>query len=262
MIIAVSDLHLGIDQDDLRERRFKNFLIYLKENLFWEGGDLVLLGDIFDFWMRDLSDVLLHSGDVIEKLCEMKKRGINIHYVVGNHDYFIHTLARECIMPFDTIGKSLVLLDGPSDSKFKFMHGYQLEVLANPYIKDIDLYENLAGLLCRTSGITSHVASGLIGSLIYRIEYGNYRRSMRLGPEKRLSGKHNILECIENMAISKARPLYLGADAEDWFVFGHTHNPFLDNESRTINTGSWLEKNNEGYLYLKINQGKPKLEVF
>jgi UDP-2,3-diacylglucosamine pyrophosphatase LpxH len=66
VILAVSDLHLGIDQDDPRERRFENFLIYLKENLFGEGGDLVLLGDIFDFWMRDLSDVLLQSGDVIE----------------------------------------------------------------------------------------------------------------------------------------------------------------------------------------------------
>lgn len=262
MIIAVSDLHLGISQDDPRERRFNNFLTYLKENLLREGGDLVLLGDIFDFWMRDLGDVLLQSSGVIEKLCEMKTQGINIHYVVGNHDYFIHTLAKECIMPFSTIGKSLVLIDGPSNSMFDFMHGYQLEVLANPYIKDVDLYENLAGLLCRTSGVTGHIASSIIGSLINRIEYGNYRRSMMLGPRKRLSGKHNIIERMENMAVSKARAIYLGMDAIDWFVFGHTHSPFQDDESRTINTGSWLEETDNGYLYLKIDQGKPKLEVF
>jgi predicted phosphodiesterase len=77
---------------------------------------------------------------------------------------------------------------------------------------------------------------------------------MTLDPEKRLSGKHNTGECMENMATSKARLLHLGVDADDWFVFGHTHRPFLDNNSRTINTGSWLEEIDDGYLYLKVEQ--------
>jgi len=68
MIVAISDIHLGVEQKYFRGQHFKNFLIYLRDNLFEEGGDLVLLGDIFDFWRQDLCDVLIQSEDIIEKL--------------------------------------------------------------------------------------------------------------------------------------------------------------------------------------------------
>lgn len=260
MIVAVSDIHLGLDQKYFREQHFKNFLIYLRDNLFEDGGDLVLLGDIFDFWRRDLCDVLIQSEDITEKLLELNTKNVNIHYVIGNHDYRLRSIAKEVDMPFKTIGKNLVLFDKSTSTKFMFMHGYQLEVMANPYIKDLELYEKLAEILCNTSGFTAHLAFQ-IETYIFP-QYWNCKKSILTPPKTRLSDKHNIKEKMEILATSKARPLYLGVDANDWFVFGHTHYPFLDDNSRTINTGSWIDETENEYPYLNIHNGIPELDAF
>jgi UDP-2,3-diacylglucosamine pyrophosphatase LpxH len=264
MIVAVSDLHLGMNSQNGRvERRFENFLAYLKENLFRNGGDLVLLGDIFDFWRSDIKNVLLRSENIIEKLFAMESKEIFTHYVVGNHDFYMHTIAREECLPFFTIAKSLVLFNDSADStaKFKFIHGYQLEILANPYIKDFKVYENLAQMLCMVSGITGQMSSGL-WCLMHPIEYFSYKRSMTLPPEKRFNTKHKSIDSIEQLATSKARPLYIGKDSDDWLIFGHTHRPFVDFETRTANTGSTRSMPNNEIIYIKIDQGGPTIGIF
>ena len=68
MIIAVSDVHLGETGFQEQDRQFSNFLDYVQNTLLKEGGDLVLLGDIFDFWRGDSVDVLEKYGGIIEKL--------------------------------------------------------------------------------------------------------------------------------------------------------------------------------------------------
>jgi len=238
-------------------------LAYLKENLFRNGGDLVLLGDIFDFWRNDIKNVLLRSENIIERLFAMESKEIFIHYVVGNHDFYMHTIAREECLPFFTVAKSLVLFNDSSDSisKYKFIHGYQLEILANPYIKDFKVYENLAQMLCMMSGITGQISSGL-WYLMHPFEYFSYKRSMTLPPEKRFNTKQKSIDFIERLATSKARPLYIGKDSDDWLIFGHTHRPFIDFGSRTANTGSTRSMPNNEIIYIKIDQGGPKIEIF
>lgn len=268
MIVAVSDIHLGIRPNDPRERRFKNFLIYLRENLLERGDNLVLLGDIFDFWRRQLSDVLLQSEGIIEKLLELNQRGVRLHYVIGNHDYYMNRITEQVKIIFETAGKRLVLSDGSGSqsSKFLFIHGYQLEVMANPYLKDLDLYEETAEIFCWTAGITANLFRdsiiSKIDTLFQPAAIKGYKHSMMLSPEIRLSGKHNAKKTVERLAISSGRTLYLGINSRDWFVFGHTHMPFLDTDSRTINTGSWMDDTNEGYPYLVIDRGIPHMHLF
>ncbi len=265
MIVAVSDIHLGMKPNDPRERRFKNFLIHLRDNILEQEDNFVLLGDIFDFWRRDIDDVMLMSEGIIEKLMDLNQKGIKLHYVIGNHDYYMNNIAEQVKIMFETAGKRLVLSDGSGSqsTKFLFMHGYQLEVMANPYIKDLELYERTAELFCRTSGIT---ASLFRNTIIPKIDIlsklapnKSYRRSMMFPPETRLS---NAIKDIERLAISNARTMYLGMKPGEWFVFGHTHMPFLDTASRTINTGSWMDEANEGYPCLVIDQGIPSMQIF
>jgi UDP-2,3-diacylglucosamine pyrophosphatase LpxH len=102
MIIIVSDVHLGYDKSD--KDNFDRFIDSELEKLD-ENDHLVLLGDIVDFWRKNSIDVTVEykketwkgeikttnkEGLIIKKLYDLKKKKrIQVHYVVGNHDYSI-----------------------------------------------------------------------------------------------------------------------------------------------------------------------------
>jgi UDP-2,3-diacylglucosamine pyrophosphatase LpxH len=62
MIIAVSDVHLGEDGYEEQDKQFSSFLDYAKDDLSKDGGNFVLLGDIFDFWRRDSVEISMPTG--------------------------------------------------------------------------------------------------------------------------------------------------------------------------------------------------------
>ena len=147
MIVVVSDVHLGSDvgrkckrtgracEDLALDPLFQTFMGYIgKDYLQTKEDRLILLGDIFDFWRKDAAEVLIENQEAISKMKEIARRCV-INYVVGNHDYSIREMWRAARTKnlFSTMDKSLHLdIDGDS---FTFIHGHQLEVLANPYDK-------------------------------------------------------------------------------------------------------------------------------
>jgi UDP-2,3-diacylglucosamine pyrophosphatase LpxH len=257
MIISVSDIHLGEDGYQDQDRQFSKFLDFVKDDALKDGGYLVLLGDIFDFWRKDSREILENYGDLIEKLFEFPS-DIEIHYVVGNHDFYISEIPEYFMeSPFKFFGSATTIKDGQI---FRFIHGYQLEVMANPYTKDMKLYESLARRLSYHSGLTGQAASGLWHAICsFTQGEGEYLSSMLNGPESRLHGEHGAEDKITRLAKSKSRRLLLGG-LFDWLVYGHTHNPFIDPDSRTINTGSWgRNRSPDKMWYLKIANGTPEL---
>ncbi len=267
MIIAVSDVHLGETGFQEQDRQFSNFLDYVQNSLLKEGGDLVLLGDIFDFWRGDSVEVLKNYNNIIEKLLNFPSN-IDVHYIIGNHDYYLSEIPvyfNE--LPFSSFGKSIRIRDVHC---FRFIHGYQLEVMTNPYTKDMDLYESLALRLSYDAGLTGQLASGLwqkLTSLTQFEEYvssmmkleSGYMNSMLKNPSVRLKGEHKSEDKIGDFSKSKTREFILGGKF-DWLVYGHTHHPFIDEESRAINTGSWGRNQDQNEMwYLKIENGTPEL---
>jgi UDP-2,3-diacylglucosamine pyrophosphatase LpxH len=124
-IFVVSDLHIGdggprdnFSADD-KARKFDLFLDYVESC----GGELVVLGDLFEFWQANVSRVLIYQMPLIDRLA-----GMNAIYVVGNHDadlehligtnLLAHPFFRRMCGPFErTIG----------GKRFKFMHGHELD---------------------------------------------------------------------------------------------------------------------------------------
>ena len=90
MIIAVSDVHLAEKADDWQvqedDKKFADFLDYLASGPLKDGGELVLLGDIFDLWRRDFVNALIECESIVSRLIDLGRKA-NVHYVVGNHDY-------------------------------------------------------------------------------------------------------------------------------------------------------------------------------
>jgi UDP-2,3-diacylglucosamine pyrophosphatase LpxH len=272
MIVVVSDTHLGSDvgrkckrtgracEDLALDPLFQTFMGYIgKEYLHTKDDRLILLGDIFDFWRKDSAEVLIVNQETVSRMKEISRRSV-IHYVFGNHDYSIRDMWRGSgtRSPFSTMDKILHLdIDGES---FTFLHGHQFEILANPYDKSEKVYDSIAALLCNSAGVTGTAASKLWSCIDPSI-HGDYMKSVQKPTSERLNGKHNAIDTVEKLAQSKSRFIYTGA--EGWLVYGHTHCGYVDEDSRTANTGSWGRNGDDSCLdYMIIEDGRPKQRTY
>jgi len=268
-IVVVSDVHLGSDvgrkrrgtghaTDDLAlDPLFQTFMGFIsKEYLHAYDDRLIFLGDIFDFWRRDAAEVLIKNQEAVSRMKEISKM-CRVNYVIGNHDYMIREMWEKSGIKglFHSMDKILHLeING---ELFTFMHGHQLEVLANPYNKSEKLYDSISEMLCYTAGVTGSAASAL-WSLIDPEAHSDYMKSMKKPTSERLTGKHNAIGAVEGLAQAKSRMVYTGAGG--WLVYGHTHRGYVDEDSKTVNTGSWGRNGDDSTLdYLIIENGKPML---
>ncbi len=81
-ILFISDAHL----DPREPERTRRLLLLL--NSFQNRVDAVfILGDLFEFWFGYQYVIFYHYVDIIFKLLELKQKGIELYYVVGNHDF-------------------------------------------------------------------------------------------------------------------------------------------------------------------------------
>ncbi|HII06692.1 MAG TPA: UDP-2,3-diacylglucosamine diphosphatase [Methanotrichaceae archaeon] len=277
MIVVVSDVHLAEKQNDAKvekdDREFLEFLNHIKDDQLSDGGDLVILGDMVDFWRRDFAKALMDVEDAISVLASFKD-DVKVHYVVGNHDYYMLKLKETLSdgFPFENVAEYVRLQEG--GEKFFFTHGYQLEVLANPYYKSLTSYKCFAENLCLVGDDTGNAASKLWDTIqasksilenLRRVpsDLSGTLKSMMEGPDERLCGRHEAALTIENLAKSRSRTIYLGMGIDEFLVYGHTHMPFHDEEYRVANVGSWNKSPCSMYNYMVIENGvvEPKVWV-
>ncbi len=256
MIVAVSDLHLGAS---LKKELFNEFLDTVVSDS--SVRHFVLIGDILDMWRSDPDTLFIEYKTVLEKLNGFHKEGKTVHYVVGNHDYNI--LRREVKYTF-TVSPRVVLSSGDRD--FYFIHGYQFE-----YPDTLEIYEEFANVLCLGRDILGTTGEYFLdlyekGAHAVRMSrqwfLRNFARSKKL-PTKRLTRKD--MEDI-NAAIAEWRNRNNDEIADKFIVYGHTHDPFVDENRQIANTGSWLNDPYFPYLekntYVTIRDGKIEKRIF
>ncbi|MBN1593305.1 MAG: UDP-2,3-diacylglucosamine diphosphatase [Candidatus Coatesbacteria bacterium] len=81
-LIAISDLHLGPDDDDL-----KAAFVELLDFVTPEVDSLVINGDLFSFWFGYPDVIPYRYLTVLAKMLELSDRGVNFRYFHGNHDF-------------------------------------------------------------------------------------------------------------------------------------------------------------------------------
>ena len=124
-LFVISDLHMGDGgpRDNFacgdREQQLDLFLDFVTE----QGGELIVLGDLFEFWQMNLSKIVIRHKPLLDRLAAM-----NATYVLGNHDadfdhfigtaFLAHPLFQRMCGPFERkiAGK-----------RFKFMHGHEVD---------------------------------------------------------------------------------------------------------------------------------------
>lgn len=88
MIYFVSDVHLGsriVADQRKHELQFVRWLDKIRA----DAKVLYLMGDIFDFWFEYKTVVPKGYTRVLGKLAEMADSGIEIHFMIGNHDLWV-----------------------------------------------------------------------------------------------------------------------------------------------------------------------------
>ncbi len=271
MIIAVSDVHLGWKDSTGKYTKQEEFLKFIDYCDTDQIDHFVLLGDIFDFWARSnmnifcskedsdkaIRDIVQKNEKIFMKLCRLGAK--KVHYVVGNHDYLIHTLHKRNPenYPF-SVQKTLRLSDGGKD--FFFTHGYDLDVHANMelYKMSLDSYEKTCYALSFLTDKTGWAAVNTWGLYEKIADFHNALQYMNLDPEKRT----NEFCAVERLANSRAACLFLGMHPSDNLVYGHTHRPYLKKDAAgnyTANTGYWAGKDERDAgqvnTYVKIDDG-------
>lgn len=230
-IYFASDLHLGVPDESSsreRERRFIRWLDDIKK----DADEIFIIGDVFDFWHEYQTVVPKGYIRVQGKIAEICDAGIPVHLFTGNHDlwmfgYFEKELGvkvyREPVRR-EFNGKKFLIGHGdglgPGDRGYKFIK----RVFANP--------------LCQFLFRWLHPDMGtkIATYFSYKSRFG-------------INGDKKELEHFKGeegeWLIQYARAV-LKHEHIDYFIFGHRHLPLdikLNENSRYINTGDWLDYN-------------------
>ena len=86
-IYFISDNHFKLDIDSSEKDR-RQRLYYVFEKIKCTGGTLVIGGDFFDFWFDYRYVVPSSYVDLLEQLHQLNTSEIDIHFILGNHDYW------------------------------------------------------------------------------------------------------------------------------------------------------------------------------
>jgi len=230
-----SDAHLGAhkpEKESLKKKKIAELCELVKK----DGDRLVILGDLFDFWFEYRYTAPKEHYDVLFMLGEVKKAGIKLDYVSGNHDFWMDdffekqmgiSLHRDSL-DFEYEGRKIHLLHGDGLSKKDSGYRFLKKIFRNRF--NIWLYRKLppdwAVPLARNVSGKSR-------------EHTSQRDSQ-------------FVSDYRDYALNKIKSGF------DVVVLAHLHMPILENLDRGIylNSGDFIEH----FSYAKFSSGKITLE--
>jgi len=224
-IYFLSDFHLGAPDYASSLVREKKIVAFL-ESIRHTAAQIIIVGDIFDFWYEYKKVVPKGYVRLLGKLAELSDSGIPIHVFVGNHDmwmsgYFekeLNITVYHKPKEFEWNGKRFLI--GHGDGLGPADHGYK-------FIKKI--FRNPA---CQWLFGQLHPSWG--------IGLANY--FSRKSREKTGAADEIFMGEVNEWLIVYSKEL-LQQQHYDYFIFGHRHLPIdckLADNSRYINLGDWI----------------------
>jgi UDP-2,3-diacylglucosamine pyrophosphatase LpxH len=264
VILAVSDVHIGYDKANVDE--FNRFLEEISRRK--DVSRLVILGDLLDMWRRDVSGIFLENHRTLELLLELKRK-IAVNYIVGNHDYHLRKLVGDGY-PFKfEHEKHYCIHDHSGEATYVFKHGWQYDFEQCPPVMEylcLNLSNNPGVVRSGFWGwITSHPhASKCVTKAIKANVKGRYNlftktkqstkylTSLQTAAYKRQSKGFSVVESIARDSLKE----------DEVLVFGHTHRPFVSEDRRLVNAGSWVNEGEVNNTYVELDGRNIRLMQF
>ncbi len=229
-LLVVSDMHVGNPYSEAR-RRLGAFFDFARRERF----NVCINGDGFEILQASFSTLAHDSVDVLNRIRSHIDAGLEVYYIVGNHDIvleqFLQSWSSIQITPFlnVTVGKTRVRIEHGHlyDPAFVRSPGFYefLTKLAGPFLR---IFPDIYRVWSFWEGLLQRIRSWRSKSLIERSVY------------------------------YQAADMLL-ARGFDVVVFGHTHRPEdvdLGRGRRYINSGNWVK----GGSYVQIADGKIELK--
>jgi UDP-2,3-diacylglucosamine hydrolase len=231
-IYFLGDFHLGVPDAERSLAREKRIVAFLDEaakdlpNGQAGAAEIILMGDLFDFWFEYARAVPRGHVRFLGKLAELTDRGIPVHLFIGNHDMWIFDyLPKETGVivhrePVERVINGKHFLIGHGDGLGPGDHGYKMikTIFRNP--------------ICQWAFARLHPNFGLwLGDLLSgRSRRKNYENDRKwLGADK---------EWLVHYSRERLQEKHF-----DFLLFGHRHLP-IDMEvkpgARYINLGDWI----------------------
>ena len=226
-IYFASDLHLIMAPDEESRIRERNFIRWL-DSIKNDAAIIFLLGDIFDFWFEYHHVVPRGFVRLLGKLAELTDSGISIHFLLGNHDQWMNN--------YLTTEMNIHIHHQPTEFEINgklFFLGHGCEI--SP--------ENL----------TDRLHNYIFQNRLFRILYASLHPRWGIAFGKNWSeSSRRRKRIVQPFAGLEKEFIYryirknLSAKHYDFFIFGHRHLAMdlrINENSRYINTGDWVENN-------------------
>lgn len=233
-IFFISDAHFGAQSTEKEQEKAYQFYSFL-EYFASQDAKLIIVGDLFDFWFEYKYAVPQRHFRIISMLTQLCSHGKEIHYMAGNHDFWLGSFMK----------KEVGLILHPDDLLINHNN-------KKIYIKHGD------GLLKKDYGyrFLKRVLRNPVNIFLYRLLHPDF------GIPLALFFSHWSREA------SKDRSNYSDSDyrdfafdkiaaGNDYVVLGHTHWPGLEKYQNGwyINPGNWMED----FTYAVIDNGVPRV---
>ena len=221
-IYFLSDAHLKLDRKENTVER-KNLLIRFLKTLPDDTKEVILLGDIFDFWYEWYYVIPAFYFDFFYEIRKLIDRGIKVSYISGNHDFHLGDYLKKEV-GINCIDN--VLTTEYSGKKFWIYHGDGIAESDKGYrfLKKI-LRSKICNFLFRTF---IHPDLGILIANFTSKTSRKHRNQNKLRLKK---GEYLLF------AESKLKEGY------DYVILGHRHHPELieTKNGYYVNTGDWMK---------------------
>ncbi|MFH1161288.1 MAG: UDP-2,3-diacylglucosamine diphosphatase [bacterium] len=229
-IYFASDFHFGIPDPLLSREREARFVKWL-DHIGKDASEIVLLGDLFDFWFEYRAAVPKGYTRLLGKLAEITDAGIPVHLFRGNHDMWAFNYLTEELNiqlhgspEFRQIGSKRFYLAhgdglGPGDHGYKFLK----RVFANKVNQFLFSW--------------IHPDFGIPLALFWS------RKSRYAAMAREKKDLDRTLHLIERRITTYSMAILREHPGLDFLIYGHYHYPMdklLDSRTRQIVLGDWL----------------------
>jgi UDP-2,3-diacylglucosamine hydrolase len=217
-----------------RRRRFIDFLSSVPS-----GTAVFLLGDIFDFYFEYASVVPKRHFDILHALHDCSRRGAEVHFLGGNHDYWFGTFLREEIGLVPHGDDIFVRCQG---RRIWCTHG-------DLFLTGDESYRVIRSIIRNrvVIGAAKIIHPDLMDAIACRVSHESKRRNRR-----------SVEDAARELANRPATAFF--SRGNDMIVMGHIHYPLheVKNGKDLVIVGDWITQ----FTYARLENGKVSLETF
>ena len=220
-IVVISDTHLGTIGS-----RAEELSKYLKSI---EPKKIILNGDIVDIWQFSKRYWNKYHTKIIRQLLKFISNGVEVHYVVGNHDESFRRFLNFELDGFEIVNKLKLDIDG---NKAWFFHGDVFDVTMQH-----------SRCITRLGGY-SYDALILINSVVNRVlsffgqEKISFSKTLKNKVKAAVSYINKFEDTVADIGIR---------NGYNYVVCGHIHQPCIKTIKNNkgsiqyLNSGDWIE---------------------